>query len=136
LRGAETVAVEVMAREIGDNWTTAVQQRLEQVAGVSRVIPKEARDGKAHFIVESMTGRQIRPELARAVIEGGWLLNELHAIGLSLEEIFLQLTATPKDEVAVAAEARIEAAEEVAEAAAETGSTSSAGSTSSDGEKQ
>jgi ABC-2 type transport system ATP-binding protein len=137
LRGAETVAVEVMARDISDNWTAAVQQRLEQVAGVSRVIPKEARDGKAHFIVESMTGRQIRPELARAVIDGGWLLNELHAIGLSLEEIFLQLTATPKDEAAIAAEARTEAAEhvaEVSEAAAESAAAESGPST--DGEKQ
>jgi hypothetical protein len=27
------------------------------------------------------------------VVDGGWQLNELHALGLSLEEIFLQLTA-------------------------------------------
>ena len=38
----------------------------------------------------------MRPELARAIIEAGWNLNELHAVGLSLEEIFLELTATPK----------------------------------------
>jgi hypothetical protein len=36
----------------------------------------------------------VRPELARAVIESGWQLNELHGMGLSLEEIFLELTAT------------------------------------------
>ena len=34
----------------------------------------------------------MRPELARAVIEAGWQLNELHGMGLSLEEIFLELT--------------------------------------------
>ena len=105
LRGAETVAVEVLTSDGGDNWIAAVQQKLEQVAGVSRVIPKESKDGLAHFIVESMTGRHIRPDLARTVIEGGWQLNELHAIGLSLEEIFLQLTATPKEEVAANPEA-------------------------------
>ena len=36
----------------------------------------------------------MRPELARAVIESGWQLNELHGMGLSLEEIFLELTAS------------------------------------------
>jgi hypothetical protein len=71
----------------------SVLRRLEQVAGVSRVLPKEHRDGKLLFTVESLEGRHIRPGLAKAVIEGGWGLNELHAVGLSLEEIFLQLTA-------------------------------------------
>jgi hypothetical protein len=31
------------------------------------------------------------------IVESGWNLNELHAVGLSLEEIFLQLTASPED---------------------------------------
>ena len=96
LRGAETVAVEVAAAN-GAPDPGAVQQRLEQVAGVSRVIPKEQREGKLHFIVESLEGRHVRPGVARAVVEAGWNLNELHAVGLSLEEIFLQLTATPED---------------------------------------
>ena len=95
LRGAETVALEVMA----DGGSSAqVQQRLEQVAGVSRVIAKEPRDGRIHFTVESLEGRHIRPGLARAVVEAGWELNELHGVGLSLEEIFLQLTASSKEQ--------------------------------------
>ncbi|HLW77943.1 MAG TPA: ATP-binding cassette domain-containing protein, partial [Bryobacteraceae bacterium] len=93
LRGAETVDVEVMP-EASALDEAAVRRRLEQVAGVSRVLPKEHRDGKLNFTVESLEGRHIRPGLARAVIEGGWNLNELHAVGLSLEEIFLQLTAS------------------------------------------
>jgi hypothetical protein len=31
------------------------------------------------------------------VIESGWQLNELHGMGLSLEEIFLELTASKAD---------------------------------------
>lgn len=96
LRGAETVAVEVMPRE-GEIDPALVQQKLEQVAGVSRVLPHEHRDGKLLFTVESLEGRHIRPGLARTIVEAGWNLNELHALGLSLEEIFLQLTATPED---------------------------------------
>src|SRR5262249_37743888 len=72
----------------------AVQQRLEQVAGVSRVIQKDSKEGRVHFTIESLKDRHIRPELARAVVESGWQLNELHGMGLSLEEIFLELTAT------------------------------------------
>jgi len=93
LRGAETVAVEVLPSN-GSIDEAAVQRRLEQVAGVSRVIPREHRDGRLAFTVESLEGKHIRPGLARAVIDGGWNLNELHAVGLSLEEIFLQLTAS------------------------------------------
>jgi ABC-2 type transport system ATP-binding protein len=108
LRGAETVSVEVMPRG-GEISPGEVAERLERVTGVSRVIPKEHRDGKLHFIVESQEGQHVRPELARAVVDAGWNLNELHAVGLSLEEIFLQLTAStddhPKAEPVAVAEA-------------------------------
>jgi len=91
------VAVEVEsgsgALGLGD-----VQQRLEQVPGVSRVLTKESRDGRLAFEVESLQGRQIRPDLAKAVVGAGWNLLELRAVGLSLEEIFLQLTAAEKSE--------------------------------------
>jgi len=97
LRGAETVALEVLASD-----AAIVQRSLEQVAGVSRVIPKDHRDGKFNFTVESLEGRHIRPGLAKAVVDSGWELNELHAVGLSLEEIFLQLTATPDEHAAPA----------------------------------
>jgi ABC-2 type transport system ATP-binding protein len=109
LRGSESVAVEVIAPE-----GAGVQSRLEQVAGVSRVIPKESKDGRLHFTVESLEGKHIRPSLARAVIEAGWNLNELHGMALSLEEIFLELTASHKPEAAAAiAEVAAEHAEEV-----------------------
>jgi ABC-2 type transport system ATP-binding protein len=96
LHGAETVAVEVLSRDGASSpeWVRGVQERLEKVAGVSRVIPKDAKDGRARFTVESQTGSHVRPELARAVIESSWQLNELHGMGLSLEEIFLELTAS------------------------------------------
>src|SRR5580704_9002364 len=100
LHGAETVAVEVIPRDgtVSPDWVRSVQEKLEKVAGVSRVIVKDAaKDGRARFTVESHTGSHVRPELARSVIEAGWQLNELHGIGLSLEEIFLELTAS-KDE--------------------------------------
>jgi ABC-2 type transport system ATP-binding protein len=92
-RGAESVRVEVEGRD-GAVEAAAVQQRLEQVAGVSRVVLKESHDGRSAFEIEALKDRLIRGDLARAVVESGWNLNELHGAAMSLEEIFLQLTGT------------------------------------------
>jgi ABC-2 type transport system ATP-binding protein len=99
LRGSEAVCVEV---DSGPN-AGEVQHRLEQVSGVSRVVAKDPRDGRLVFECESLQGRHIRADLARAVVNAGWNLNEMRAVGLSLEDIFLQLTAAeqqaqPKEE--------------------------------------
>jgi len=92
LRGSEAVCIEVgSGPSAGD-----VQHRLEQVSGVSRVVAKDARDGNLVFECESLSGRQIRSDLARSVVNAGWNLNELKAVGVSLEEIFLQLTTAEK----------------------------------------
>jgi ABC-2 type transport system ATP-binding protein len=95
LRGSEAVALEVQAADGRPN-PTEVQQRLEQVPGVSRVVMKEPKDGRLQFEIESLQGRQIRADVARTVVNAGWNLNELRAVGLSLEDIFLQLTAAEK----------------------------------------
>jgi ABC-2 type transport system ATP-binding protein len=95
LRGSEAVALEVEAPD-GHPDPSEVQQRLEVVSGVSRVVMKDSRNGRLIFEVESLQGRHIRAELARTVVNSGWNLNELRPVGLSLEDIFLQLTATDK----------------------------------------
>ncbi len=92
LRGSEAVAVEVESRD-GKLDSAAAQRRLEQVAGVSRVVLKHSRDERAMFEVESLQKQAIRGDLARAVVESGWNLTELRPLALSLEEIFLELTA-------------------------------------------
>ena len=101
-RGAESVLVEVVGRN-GNLESATVQRRLEQVAGVHRVVVKASLDNRKTFEVESRKGF-IRGDLARAVVESGWDLNELRPTAVSLEEIFLQLTgadtAAPKEEVA------------------------------------
>jgi ABC-2 type transport system ATP-binding protein len=96
LRGAEVVALEAEGRD-GILDPTQVRQRLEQVSGVSRVVEKETGDNRGCFEVESLQGRSIRGDLARAVVEAGWNLNELRPVAFSLEEIFLQLTASEEE---------------------------------------
>src|SRR5579872_5411233 len=70
LRGSESVALEIAA--VNGNLNHAdVRQKLEQVAGVSRVVLKDTRDSHCAFEVESMQGRTIRADLARAVVSSG-----------------------------------------------------------------
>src|SRR5215469_15625202 len=90
-RGAESVMLEVAGRN-GSLDVPIVQHKLEQVGGVSRVVFKHEVDSRAVFEVESQKGRLVRGDLARAVVESGWDLNELRPAAMSLEEIFLQLT--------------------------------------------
>ncbi len=102
-RGAETVHLEVAGRN-GDLDSGIAQRRLEQVTGVSRVVFKERRGSRSLFEVESQKNKFTRGDLARAIVEAGWDLNELRPAAVSLEEIFLQLTreqeAAPAEEPA------------------------------------
>jgi len=100
-RGAESVVVEVAGRH-GSVEPAAVEEKLARVSGVSRVSCKQQVDSHAVFEVESEKGRLVRGDLARAVVESGWDLNELRPAAMSLEEIFLQLTQaeTPAEKAA------------------------------------
>jgi len=89
-RGAESVLVEVAGRN-GAVDSATVQQRLAQISGVTVVHIKEKRDSRAIFEVETRKGGLVRGDLARAVVESGWDLNELRPAARSLEEVFLQL---------------------------------------------
>lgn len=92
-RGAGSVLIEVAGRNSALD-SAVVKQRLERVPGVSRVLFKETRDTRSIFEVEGKSDRAIRGDLARAIVESGWDLNELRTAAVSLEEIFLKLTST------------------------------------------
>ncbi|MCZ2077214.1 MAG: ATP-binding cassette domain-containing protein [Bryobacteraceae bacterium] len=102
LRGSEAVGLEVEPPQ-GSAGSAEIQQRLEQVPGVSRVLLRDSRDGRYTFEVESLQGRTVRGDLARSVVEAGWNLNELRPVALSLEEIFLQLTSSDETQSPVGA---------------------------------
>ena len=92
-RSGESVLVEVAGRN-GNLDPADVQHKLEQIAGVSRVIAKSDGQKRVIFEVEAAKNSGVRGEVARAVVESGWDLNELRPAALSLEEIFLQLTGS------------------------------------------
>jgi len=96
LQGYETVllTVEGPAAEIMD--------KLQRVIGVNVVEPREAADSRVTFEVHAEKGRDVRAELARAVVESQWKLLELKTSGLSLEDIFLKLTTKDLSEESAA----------------------------------
>jgi ABC-2 type transport system ATP-binding protein len=98
-RGAESLLIEVAGRS-GDVDSVAVHRRLEQISGVTRVAFKEKQQNRASFEIESHATGFVRGDLARAVVESGWDLNELRPTAVSLEEIFLQLTGEPAPAIA------------------------------------
>src|SRR5499425_1847682 len=77
-RGEESVLLEVAGRNGALDVETA-SRRLEKIPGVSRVVFKETRDNLSTFEVEGKSDRAMRGELARAIVESGWDLNELRA---------------------------------------------------------
>jgi ABC-2 type transport system ATP-binding protein len=95
-RDAESLLLEVAARDGQPDAASAdlVQQKLEAVPGVSRVLRTDGKDATLLFEVQSQKGQLVRGDLARAVVASGWDLNELRPAARSLEEIFLQLTGS------------------------------------------
>ena len=56
------------------------------------------RDAATTFEVDSDKGRDIRADVASAVVRGGWNLLELRPSRVSLEDVFLKLMTEDKAE--------------------------------------
>lgn len=95
LRVQATIVLDVEASS-GSLDEAEVVAKLEQIAGVSAVRVRESRAGRHEFEVETQPGQDVRAELARAVVGSGWNLNDLRAAAMSLEDVFLELTASEK----------------------------------------
>ena len=97
LRGSESMYIQV------DGGGGDVRTALEQVVGVTRVLMTDTAGTVSGFEVDSEAGRDVRRQLAAAIVTHGWGLLELRPMRMSLEEIFLSLTT--EDAVAAAPEA-------------------------------
>jgi ABC-2 type transport system ATP-binding protein len=75
----------------------AVKQTVEQISGVTKV-KVFGNDKSLTLSVESKPDCEIRPILAKTIIEKGWPLYELTPEGMSLEDVFLQLTTREEAE--------------------------------------
>ena len=98
LTGSETMFLQVDAA--GADPTAA----LTALPGVTQVRVADTRGDVASLEVESGQGRDVRRDLAAAIVNRGWGLLELRPMRMSLEEIFLHLTT--EDTAGAAAESR------------------------------
>jgi ABC-2 type transport system ATP-binding protein len=97
LRGSETMYLQIDA-----NGADAAAV-LSKVSGVTRVAVSDTKAGVVGYEIDSEKGRDVRRELASAVVGRGWGLLEMRPMRMSLEEIFLSLTT--QDVAAAAAPA-------------------------------
>jgi len=99
LRGSATMYVQV------DAMGADAETTLASVPGVRRVSVSDKRDNITGYEIDSEQGRDVRRELAAAVVGHGWGLLELRPMRISLEEIFLQVTTEDAAAPDAAAEA-------------------------------
>ena len=71
-----------------------VTAALQGLPGVARVVGR----GEGRFLVDAGNGRDLRPELARLVVQQGFDLLELKAQEFTLEDVFLNLVTEEETE--------------------------------------
>ncbi len=87
MRGADQLLLQV------EGPAEIVLHKLGSMTGVKSVALVHALNGNINrFAVETEAGRDLRRELAQAVVHSGWGLLEIRAKDLNLEEAFLKLT--------------------------------------------
>jgi ABC-2 type transport system ATP-binding protein len=80
--GAQRVSLKVGGDDQG------LESVIGKVPGILRVFTGET--GSIEF--ETVAGQDVRPEVARAVVTAGFGLLEMKPVGISLEDIFMELT--------------------------------------------
>jgi len=107
LQGSETMYLQV------DAGGADVASMLQRVSGVTRVAVTDTKQQIVGYEVDSEAGRDVRRELAAAIVGRGWGLLEMRPMRLSLEEIFLHVTTEETPAAAAAAEAETATSQEV-----------------------
>jgi hypothetical protein len=77
--------------EVGGGDAASIQQAVESVPGVVRVMADATGADLVHVRIESDLGTDVRADVAR-LLASRWRLLGLRSESLSLEEIFLKLT--------------------------------------------
>ncbi|MEP0804987.1 MAG: ABC transporter ATP-binding protein [Chloroflexota bacterium] len=80
--GAERILVRVRGDADG------LDKVIKEVRGTRKVTVKD----EAVVEFELTAGQDVRPQVAKSVVEAGYELIEMRPVGMSLEEIFLELT--------------------------------------------
>ncbi|MFN8637179.1 MAG: ATP-binding cassette domain-containing protein [Chloroflexota bacterium] len=93
LRGSEAVQVAVRGPRAG---VIDALRAVSQVLSVN--VAGEAADGVSTYTLATASGADVREDVAKAVVTGGFGLVELRMAGVSLEDVFLRLTTEEEDD--------------------------------------
>jgi ABC-2 type transport system ATP-binding protein len=88
LKGSGSLRVEVRGAQ------GPAFEAIRAVPGVIAIRPRPDGTEATVFEVDAEPGRDVRAELASAVVSRGLGLLGLHQAGMSLEDVFLELTTT------------------------------------------
>lgn len=84
---------------------------VSKVFGVESVsLSGNVVDGEVSFTVEAGQDVEVRPALAKAVLEQGWDLLELRLIHVSLEDVFIDLVTEESEDVPITEETSLQEA--------------------------
>ena len=86
LGGNTRVAIEVRGP------VAAITKALVAMDQVQTVDVQETADDRVRLHIQGIAGKNVREDIAKVVVQGGWGLSEMQPLGLTLEEIFLRLT--------------------------------------------
>ncbi|MSQ07085.1 MAG: ABC transporter ATP-binding protein [Dehalococcoidia bacterium] len=85
LQGVERIELEVRGP------IAPVTAALRRINGVTEVTATPGRN-RHTFVVQARHGQDLRDEISKAIIDGGWGLLSMQMSTMSLEDIFLRLT--------------------------------------------
>ncbi len=102
LKGTERIVVEVAGPE------EEVLSGLGAVPGVLKADRLNTQNGRMRIEVESDMGEDLRPSLAKMIVQSGWGLFEMQSSRMSLEDVFLKLTTDDEESSEAAGEAGFE----------------------------
>jgi ABC-2 type transport system ATP-binding protein len=88
LKGSESLFLQI------EGPPEKILDTIRAIPGITRVLHK----GERGYEIDSEIGKDVRPDLAAAIVNKGWGLLEMHPVGMSLEEIYLKLTTREENE--------------------------------------
>ncbi len=88
LRGTRNVRIEIQGP------ANEITKKLKQVKGVTQV-----RYLEPHHVIECPSDQDLRGRIMEAIVQGGWVILSMTSEQMSLEDIFLELTADEEEEI-------------------------------------
>jgi ABC-2 type transport system ATP-binding protein len=91
MRGTDEIEVEVRGP------SEAVKAALQSIPEVLTVQERSNGADASLFAIDCSSGKDLREDIARIIVERGWGLRGLRPAAVSLEEVFVQLVTSESD---------------------------------------